>query len=93
MGLKEEKQKNNIEQLIETYKEWVKRFEEKGLEWDEQDWIHWGIDISDGIAELFVIIRSLGLLYKGAGDLLYEDLEEESPADKKQLEEIKRIYQ
>lgn len=90
--MEKEKPKNNIEKLIGTYKEWVKRFEEKGLEWDEQDWVNWGIDITDGITELFVVIRSLGLLYKGAGDLLYEDLKEEPPTNTNKVEDIKGFY-
>jgi hypothetical protein len=78
-----EKNLNNIEKLILDYKEWVKRFEEATIDehgefsWGMEDWRHWGIDITDGIREIFHTLKALGILYKSAGDLLYEDLEEE----------------
>lgn len=83
-----EEKSHNFIKVIEEFANWVDRFEKKGLTFGEQDWVNWAIDITSAIIDLYHYLKSLGILYKGASDLLYEPLSEDSEA----FEKLKSMY-
>ena len=85
MSEKDKKEeKINFDSIRKVFSTWVRRLEEEGLEWREEDWVHWGIDITDAIIDLYTYLKSIGILMHGLSKLLYnpKELKEEEDIDK-----------
>jgi len=87
-----EEERTNFKKLIDAFSMWIKRFEEEGLEWKEQDWINWGIDVTDAIIDMYTYLKSMGVLFNGFNKLLYESKEENEKNVNKKNEDNDHLY-
>ena len=78
MSEKDKKEeKINFDSVIEIFSTYIRRFEEKGLDWSEKDWIQWGTDLTDAIVDIYHYLKSMGILMHGLSELLYTPKKEE----------------
>ena len=71
-----EENKPNFDSLIKSFSLWSERFEKQGKDWTEQDWINWGIDVTDAILDIYHYFKSMGFLIHGLNELLYKTKKE-----------------
>ena len=88
MSEKDKKEeKINFDSIRKVFSTWVRRLEEEGLEWREEDWVHWGIDITDAIIDLYSYLKPIGVLKNGLSELLYIPKDQDQDQDQDQEEE------